>query len=307
MQGGDGVSSALAERGFDPLDRDTMTELHDQGHDIADDPDVDSPELAALLAEVLIDDIEPLQDLVDVLPDGDTVDVLPVEEIHGSRARTPKSAWYDVRFQLIHEGDDPATSTTVLQAAFHHVDAVHRGCTLAEVEIDIKRALSRYAPSCGAPAPNNPRCRYPPSYYLCKVICDVGDLSEAEVHLCSNPSCPHMTVFRYMTRSSLQQHVKQCTSASCTLCWCPCGGSRMTRDGPASTPRPCSPCFFFRDVFHQFFLDHEWFAAASAAVHNRHGNFYANAEGQRILQEFAAAGAQPDEVRVPGNRHALVL
>ena len=45
-----------------------------------------------------------------------------------------RSAWYEARFKLIHEGGDPATGTTVLQAAFMHVEAVHRGASIAQVQ-----------------------------------------------------------------------------------------------------------------------------------------------------------------------------
>lgn len=290
------TSSAMADRGLDPMD--TATVLEHQSHVLSDDDtgDVDGPETAALLAEVLTLDESPIEDTLDVLPPADFVDALPREADQGSRCPGRSSPWFDARFQLVHDGTDPATTTTVLQAAFHHVEAVHRGATLAEVAMDIKRALSLYAPSCGRPAPDNPACRYPPSYYLCKVICDVGDLAEAEVHMCSNGDCPHMTAFPPMERAALLHHVRNCTSASCTLCRCKCGGFRMMSDGPGSSLRPCAPCYFFPDVFQQYFLDQQWYHTASSAVRLRQGNFYTCPEGKRILTTFADAGVPADEV-----------
>lgn len=250
------------------------------------------------LSDPLHDDEEALLDEWEALQ-SDTIEPLTHDGPGASASSSTgtRSAWFQVRQMLVHEGEDPATEMTVLQAAFNHVEAVHRGSTIAQVEVDIKRALARYAPSCGAPAPNNPKCRYPPSYYLCKVVCDMSDLAEAEVHLCSNDNCPHMTVFPWMCRPALLQHLQSCTDSACRRCNCPCGGTRMTRPSPGCTPQPQAPCYFFKDVFQQFFLDSEWYEVAAAAHRQRQGNFYSNPEGLRILDEFGRAGVSSDEVR----------
>lgn len=296
-QGWSTYVAALADRGLDASDEAIMAELHDHvdsGSDIEDTRfDAES------LSDVLEEDVDRLADDFERLYNCDTVDALDHlgdGAVPDPRAR--RSKWFDVRFELVHDGDDPSTDLTVLQAAFHHVEAVHKGSTLAQVEIDIKRALSFYGPSCGNPSPDNPRCRYPTSYYLCKVICDVSDLSDAEVHMCPNPKCPHMTAFPRMARPDLLKHLRSCCSPACTTCTCPCGGHRMTQPARGCTPEPQAPCYFFADVFQQFFLDSEWYEAAAGAQRSRQGNFYSNPEGQRILAQFSAAGVSPDEVRV---------
>ena len=106
-----------------------------------------------------------------------------------------------------------------------------------------------------------------------------------------------MTVFPWMSRPDLMQHLKSRTDATCRRCQCPCGGTRMTSPAPGCTPEPQAPCNFFQDVFPQFSLDSEWYAVAAAAHRQRQGNFFSNPEGRRILEEFEAAGCSPDEVR----------
>ena len=283
----------LAGRGFDVSDHDIAAELHS---DVENESAYSSDD-EVLGFEALVEQSDRLADEVDNLH-SEHVQQLPAHEpgMHAGAANAPQSAWHNVRFELVHEGVDPPTDMTVLQAAFHHVESVYRGSTIAQVELDIKRALARYGPSCGKPAPNNPMCRYPPSYYLCKVICDVGDLAETEVHLCPEQKCPHMTQFPAMSRADLRKHVHACADPGCHRCVCPCGGRRMTSPGPGCNPQPQAPCFFFRDVFQQFFLDSEWYERASAAHTKQEGNFYSNPEGRRILDHFAGAGVSPEEV-----------
>ena len=286
---------SLADRGLDAREEAIVAELHPYV-DTRTDSDCTGSDSASL-PDILREEIDRLADDVECLHHCDTVDaLLPDENEAAQLLQSSRSKWFNVRFELVHDGDDPSTDMTVLQAAFHHVEAVHRGSTIAQVEMDIKRALSRYSASCGSPAPDNRKCRYPPTYYLCKVICDVSDLSEAEVHMCPNSSCPHMTAFPRMARSDLLKHIQGCTRSLCNLCTCPCGGRRMTQPDRGCTPQPQAPCYFFADVFQQFFLDTEWYQSASVAQRNRQGNFYTNPEGLRILSHFTDAGVPPDTV-----------
>lgn len=240
--------------------------------------------------EALGDDLATLDDYAEeaLVNEGDTC----TPEDEGRR----RSAWYDSRFELVHDGREPATTLTILQAAFHHVEALYRGATIAQVEMDIKRALAMYGPQCGDPAPDNPMCRYPRSVYICKVVCDVGDLSEAEEHLCPCYGCKHMTVFPKMSRPDLLKHVQGCTDSSCRICRCPCGGKRMSEPGPGCKPQPLAHCYFFKDVFQQFYWDPIWYKQAMAAQEAQLGNFYVNPEGLRILQKFQDAGISSNEV-----------
>lgn len=251
-----------------------------------------------VLFDALIDCDSPIEDTILNL-NGDDIEPIRDRLRCGGADTQParRSPWYDARFKLVHDGDDPSTSMTVLQAAFHHVESVHKGSTLAQVDMDIKRALARYGPRCGMPHPANPSCRYPPSYYICKVICDVGDLSESEVHLCPNQHCPYLTSFPQMSRSELLVHSAVCNSRECPRCVCRCGGRRLNVPAPGNSPEPLAPCYFFRDVFQQFFLDRDWYTAASHAQIDRCCNFYNNPEGQRILKVFYDAGVTADQVR----------
>ena len=286
---------SLAARGLDASDEAIVAELHPYVASAVDSQS--SGSVAASLPDVLEEEIDRLADDLDCLHNCDTVDALsPADQDAGQHAPASRSKWFNIRFELVHDGDDPSTDMTVLQAAFHHVEAVHRGSTIAQVEMDIKRAVARYAPSCGKPAPDNPKCRYPPTYYLCKVICDVSDLSEAEVHMCPNSACPHMTAFPRMARSDLLRHVQGCSRGDCTLCYCPCGGRRLTQPDRGCMPQPQAPCYFFADVFQQFFLDTEWYNSASVAHRTQQANFYSNPEGQRILAQFEEAGVPSDMV-----------
>lgn len=219
------------------------------------------------------------------------------DDDNGLGGRAAGSAWYRARFELVHDGKDLATSITVLQAAFHHVEAVHRGSTIAQVEMDIMRALAEYAPECGDAAPHNPRCRYPPSYYLCKVICAVGDLSQSEMHLCGREGCEYMTVFPKLPRDELLAHIHGCSASACRVCVCPCGGTRMADVQPGCTPQPLAPCYFFEDVFQQFFLDTEWYDIATNSHHLQAGTFFTSPEGIRIMDMFQRAGVDVSSVR----------
>lgn len=292
------MDRALAHRGLDIREESIASELHLGA--ALDSDSAGSGDEGGTQFHALVEEDDRLQEEILALRGGDDFDGLHEEcnqsgiDSTSSRMRSP---WYTARFELLHDGEDPATDTTVLQAAFNHVEAVYRGSTIAQVEMDIKRALSQYSLTCGMPAPDNPHCRYPPSYYLCKIICDVGDLSDAEVHLCSSDTCPHMTVFPSMDRQSLARHISGCTDPECRRCHCPCGGHRMHSPGVGSSPQPAAPCYFFADVFQQFFLDSQWYKRSSAAHTARHGNFYSNPEGKRVLDAFSAAGVSPDEVR----------
>lgn len=288
----------LASRGFDYTEEEIAAEMHsdtERASECSSDDDV-------LWVEALTEQHELLHDTVEDLH-SEAIEAMPAAgDGHREAADNPRSersAWFQVRHKLVHDGEDPATTMTVLQAAFNHVEAVHRGSTLAQVEMDIKRALAWYGPGCGKPAADNPKCRYPPSYYLCKIVCDVGDLAESEVHLCPEVNCPYMTEFPAMSRADLRKHVDSCSDPACRRCHCPCGGRRMTQPGPGCTPQPQAPCYFFRDVFQQFFLDKEWYDQAAKAHTERRGNFYRNLEGLRILQKFEDAGVSADAVCRP--------
>lgn len=228
-----------------------------------------------------------------------------LDDYSSSRQPWENSPWYKARFQLIHDGQDPSTGTTILQAAFHHVEAVHRGASIASVEGDIKRTLFNYK-DCGTPHPDNPKCRYPPSYFVCKKVCGVSDLTEAEWHMCPSHNCTFHNPFPKMPRSTLLEHMAHCNDpTSCRLCTCECGGKRMYYPSPNSKPQPTAPCYFFSDVFQQFFYDRDWYAAAKKARAEKRGYFYQNPEGQRILEFFRARGFDVSNVSVL--RKMLVL
>ena len=205
-------------------------------------------------------------------------------------APSVQNAWVEARLRLIHDGCRPSTTMTVLQAAFRHVEAVHNGASIAKVEQDIKHVISTFGADCGDPAPDNPMCRYPTSYYICKLVCGVGDLSEAEVHVCAEDGCN--TIFPRMPRKQLLEHIAHCSSSDCTVCRCPCGGKRMkdvdTEHG--CKPQPVSPCYVFEDVFQQFFMDTTWYDHASACQMAQSAAFYSNPEGIRILNLMKEAG-----------------
>lgn len=205
-----------------------------------------------------------------------------------------RSPWFDARLQLVHDGQSPSTTMTVMQAAFRHVEAVHNGASVASVEEDIRHNISMFGPDCGPPAPDNPHCRYPRSYYICKVVCDVGDLALAEVHVCPEPGCK--TVFKKMSTPELRAHVNNCSSHTCRICNCECGGKRMTKARPGCLPMPQAPCYFFPDCLQQFFMDTEWYNSAVASRENETANFYSNPEGKRVLQEIEEAGTDAAEV-----------
>lgn len=307
---------SLIDRGLDVTDAYLQDEMCQDVADSDEDENTtqfphefdESPRPAAVLG-ALDHEVDALDKEVEDLGSVE-VEAILVPDADPAQRSGRRSPWFEARFQKVHDGGDPETDMTVIQAAFHHVEAVHKGSTIAQVEMDIKRAIARYGASCGKPAPDNPKCRYPPSYYLCKAILDVGDLSEAEVHLCPNEFCPYLTSFAYMPRAQLLHHMKSCNGEACRLCYCACGGRRMTSPGPGCSPQPQAPCYFFRDVFQQYYLDAERYAAAVDAKQHKRGNLYANPEGIRIMEMFATAGVDPDEVRllwaliVAGTLHA---
>lgn len=205
-----------------------------------------------------------------------------------------QNAWVEARLCLIHDRGDPSTTMTVMQAAFRHVEAVHHGASIAKVEQDIQHILSMFGPECGAPAPDNPLCRYPRSYYICKVVCGVSDLTEAEVHVCAEDGCK--TVFPHMPRKQLLEHVAHCSSVDCKVCHCPCGGRRMHDSEYGNLPQPVAPCYVFEDVFQQFFMDVKWYEHACDCHEAQSAAFYSNPEGKRILELMKQEGIDISKV-----------
>ena len=209
------------------------------------------------------------------------------------------SPWEKARGRLIHDGDNPPTDVTVLQAAFNHVESVARGESIHSVTASIRRSAALFP---GDPSPDeDSRNRYPSSWFTVKQICHVSDLSECEEHMCDNPLCPHLVPFVHMRRPDLLAHIRTCQSPTCHVCKCPCGGERMYVPATGAKPLPRAPCFVFRDVIQEFFLDADWVKDAEEARANQSCNFYRCPEGQRILQEFAAVDVPASDVRLPPN------
>lgn len=225
-----------------------------------------------------------------------------LESLADSDESSRTSPWLAARGRLVHDGNGPNTDLTVLQAAFMHVDAVHRGRSIAEAELAIKENLRMYSPACGKPAPDNPLCRYPPSYHVCKLIVGVDSLDDYEYHVCE---CGK--VFPQRPLKWCKDHSRICSNASCRFCRCSCGGARLTSPEDNSDPEPVSPCYFFPDVLHQFFEDDEWYVRARAAHRTRSGAFFKNPEGQRVLRQAKAAGAKESEVRLDQAKRADAL
>lgn len=127
----------LAERGLDATDEAVAEELHYHPEILSDDEnDLWS---SGYLSDPLHEEEDALVEEVEALH-SDTIEPL-THDGQGATTSSPpgnRSAWFQVRHMLVHEGDDPATEMTVLQAAFNHVEAVHRGSTIAQAELDIK-------------------------------------------------------------------------------------------------------------------------------------------------------------------------
>jgi hypothetical protein len=107
-------------------------------------------------------------------------DSFQLEELAGGEAaqqslRFPPekfSAWRQAADCLIC--DSSGSQTTAAAVAFHHLLAVQEGVPLRVIEKDIRFHATQVFP--GAPAPDNPDNRYPPSLNACRAVLRVPSL-----------------------------------------------------------------------------------------------------------------------------------
>lgn len=199
----------------------------------------------------------------------------------------PVHPWRDVADALV---SDFGAYTTVRQAAFDHLEDAHRGEPLRTVREQIKRQVKLFG---GNSAPNNPRNRYPASYYICQRILGVDDLDKYEQHVCP-AGCNY--VFSYRTKREWKLHANRVAGpCECAVCRCAlCGASRFEYlDG--GKVAPALSCYFFDDTIRHMHLDPVWNRRVDEG-RNRHDTaFWRSPSGQRALQALQASGTS-DEV-----------
>jgi ferredoxin len=160
------------------------------------------------------------------------------------------SAWADTAHLPVDEREGP-NSATVGEVAFEHLHALRRGKSVSEAEASVKFHSTRVKGSQPA-APDNPRNRYPPSLYICRIVLNVPNLGRFEVHLCVD-GC--RTIFAWMSASECKKHARECQG--CDICVCPCGAQRFLQD-PANLGEPALYCYLMPDVFQMFMSDPVW-------------------------------------------------
>jgi hypothetical protein len=259
---------------------------------LAEELDLQDLALGELTPGELLAQESELKDVEDGLSGTDCL--LLDDQQHEDASSTTTCAWVEARGRLVHDGQGPTTNMTVLQAAFAHVEAVHCGQSIADAELSIKHILRLFSPECGKAAPDNPRCRYPPTYHICKVVVGTGCIDPFEYHVCEQ--CGH--IFPQKSRQWCQEHAIMCNNISCHLCRCVCGNRRLKIPREGAAAEPVSPCYFFHDVLQQFFTDHAWYKHASQAHRTRSARFFQNKEGHRVLELAKLHGVDESEVRM---------
>lgn len=264
--------------------------LLDALHDPLADPDdvLDDTGLAA--DAQLLDDYETSSDIA-YTEEAERLDTLfaaldemDADDEGGQAAEHP---WAEVADELVT--DWPGCGQTVRQAAFQHLEDLHRGAPLAGVEKNIRDTLKLFP---GSPAPDNPRNRYPPSIHLCRAVLGVGSLDDYEVHVCP-AGCPHR--YPHMTRSQWQEHAAlQLCGADCHRCKCPqCGASRFMQLENGAY-EPAAPCYFFPDALQQLYYDPVWVRHVEKG--HQLSAFVRSHEGQRVQQRLTELGYDLDKV-----------
>jgi hypothetical protein len=134
----------------------------------------------------------------------------------------------------------------------------------------IKHILSQFSPECGNAAQDNPRCRYPPTYHICKTVVGTGCIDPFEYHVCEQFG----QIFPQKSRQWCQEHATMCNNMSCHLrrCKCRSRGLKIPREGA----EPASPCHFFHDVLQQLFTDRTWYKQASETHRTRSARAFHN-------------------------------
>lgn len=189
---------------------------------------------------------------------------------------------------VAHEPVRDGVRMTVLQAAFNHLDDARRGVPLVVVSKQIREQVEMFG---GNSAPDNPRNRYPPSLYICRLILGVSDLDAYEQHLCPG-GCVH--VFPHLRKREWKAHADR--ACECASCRCPCcGASRWERlDG--GKVQPALRCYFLDDALQMFFKDPVWTRHVEAGRGRDDAAFWRTPSGQRVSQALRESGTT-DEVR----------